>query len=105
MVLRRLRDVRLYLRVIIVTDYGGENPLFYDYYGFSPELFQLKFKSPGNSRLANHIVSLYNKVGDLDLSRALTTLTCIFPGRVDRQDHTTFRASWRGRSWEKVSRP
>ena len=60
----RVRDVRLYLRVIVVTDYGDENPLHFDYYGFPPEFFQFKFKSRGDSHLANRIVGLYKKVGD-----------------------------------------
>lgn len=58
-----------------MTDYGDENPLYYDYYGFSGELFELKFKSHGDSNLANRIVDLYNKVGGP--ARALTTLTYI----------------------------
>lgn len=48
---------------IIVTDYGSENPLYYDYYGFQAEFYQLKFKSHGDSNLAHHIVDLYNKAG------------------------------------------
>jgi len=58
-----------------VTDYGDENPLYYDYYGFSEGLYELKFKSRGDSDLANRIVDLYNKVGGPP--RALTTLTYI----------------------------
>jgi len=48
---------------MVVTDYGDENPLYYDYYGFPKEFFELKFKSRGDSNLANHIVGLYNKAG------------------------------------------
>ena len=44
-----------------VTDYA-ENPLLMDYYGFPPELYQLKFKSRGESRLAQRVVELYKQV-------------------------------------------
>ena len=67
-----------------MSDYGDENPLYYDYYGFPGEMFDLKFKSHGDSNLANRIVNLYNKVGDPDPPRTLITLTNILPGRVDR---------------------
>ena len=98
----RPRDVRLHLRVGIVTDYGEENPLYFDYYGFPREFFELKFKSRGDSDLANRIVGLYNKAGDLDPPRAFTILTNVLPGRAVRQDHTDFRASRRGWAREKV---
>ena len=88
-----------------MTDYGDENPLYYDYYIPSGELFELKFKSHGDSKLSNRIVSLYNKVGDPDPPRERTTLTYISPGRIYRQNHAGFRASWDGWSWENVLRP
>jgi len=47
----------------LVTDYEDENPLYYDYYGFAGDLFELKFKSRGDSNLANRIVDLYSKAG------------------------------------------
>ena len=72
MVLHFLYAVRLHLGATVVTDYGDENPLYFDYYGFSPELFRLKFKSRGDSHLANRIVGLYNKVGGFGPPRALT---------------------------------
>jgi len=53
--------------VITVTDYGEENALYFDYYGFPPDFFKIKFKSRGDSQLANRIVDLYNKVCDPDL--------------------------------------
>jgi len=34
-----------------------------DYYGFPPELYQLKFKSRGESRLARRVVELYKQAG------------------------------------------
>jgi 4,5-DOPA dioxygenase extradiol len=46
-----------------VTDYGDENPLLFDYYGFPEYLYKLKFKSRGDSNLANTVVELYNKAG------------------------------------------
>ncbi|KAH9484173.1 4,5-DOPA dioxygenase extradiol-like protein [Psilocybe cubensis] len=46
----------------LVSDYP-ENPLLMDYYGFPPELYQLKFKSKGDSKLAQHVVDLYKKAG------------------------------------------
>ena len=44
-----------------VTEYA-ENPLLMDYYGFPPELYQLKFKSRGESRLSQRILELYKQV-------------------------------------------
>lgn len=52
--------------MILVTDYGNENPLYYDYYGFPEEFYQLKFKSHGDSNLARRIVKLYSEVGESD---------------------------------------
>ncbi|EIN07687.1 Extradiol ring-cleavage dioxygenase class III enzyme subunit B [Punctularia strigosozonata HHB-11173 SS5] len=49
----------------VVTDYGDENPLLYDYYGFQPELYELKFKSRGDAALAKRIVELYKEAGQL----------------------------------------
>jgi len=43
-----------------VTDYP-ENPLLMDYYGFPPELYRLKFKSKGDSKLSQRVVDLYKK--------------------------------------------
>ena len=75
MVQSSLRGMCLRLRTITVTDYGEENPLHFDYYGFPPDFFKLKFKSRGDSHLANRIVSLYNKVCDLGILRVLAPLT------------------------------
>lgn len=47
---------------ILVTDYGEENPLFYDYYGFQPELYRLKFKSRGDSSVSQRVVDLFKEV-------------------------------------------
>ncbi|EAU88416.1 hypothetical protein CC1G_05182 [Coprinopsis cinerea okayama7 len=46
-----------------VTDYGDENPLLMDYYGFPPDLYKLKFKSRGDSTLAKRLVELYQRAG------------------------------------------
>lgn len=45
-----------------MTDYGDENPLLMDYYGFQPELYKLKFKSRGDSTLSQRVVQLYKEV-------------------------------------------
>jgi aromatic ring-opening dioxygenase catalytic subunit (LigB family) len=45
-----------------VTDYGDENPLLMDYFGFQQELYQLKFKSRGDAFLSQRIVDLYKEV-------------------------------------------
>ena len=62
-----LIDMCLRLWMITVTDYGEENPLYFDFYGCPPDFFKVKFKSRGDSHLANRIVDLYNKVYDLGL--------------------------------------
>ncbi|KAI0670526.1 Extradiol ring-cleavage dioxygenase class III enzyme subunit B [Trametes maxima] len=49
----------------LVTDYGDENPLLMDYYGFQPALYQLKFKSRGDSTLSKRVVELYKDAGYL----------------------------------------
>lgn len=55
-----------------VTDYK-ENPLLMDYYGFQPNMYELKFKSVGDSTLAQRVVDLYKEVGATDL-QVITTL-------------------------------
>jgi len=45
----------------LVTDYGDDQPLLMDYYGFPAALYQLKFKSRGDSELSRRVVSLYQK--------------------------------------------
>ena len=51
-----------HLCVSTVTDYGEENPLLMDYYGFQPALYQLKFKSRGDSSLSRRVLDLFKKV-------------------------------------------
>lgn len=67
----------LRLRTIAVTDYGEENPLYFDYYGCPPYFYNIKFKSRGDSNLANRIAGLYNKVCGPDLPQVVTSLTRI----------------------------
>ncbi|GAA5951978.1 hypothetical protein JCM3765_005158 [Sporobolomyces pararoseus] len=47
----------------VVTDYGDENPLLYDYFGFPDELYQIKFRSSGDSQLSRQVVDLLQKAG------------------------------------------
>ncbi|KAG7086667.1 hypothetical protein E1B28_002607 [Marasmius oreades] len=49
----------------LVTDYGDENPLLMDYYGFPEALYQLKFKSRGDSTLTKRVVQLFKDAGYL----------------------------------------
>lgn len=56
---------------ILVTDYGAENPLLMDYFGFQPALYKLKFKSRGDSGLSQRVVELYKQV-DLIVSIGMT---------------------------------
>ena len=56
------RDLLLTTLLCAVSDYGDENPLFYDYYGFQPELYKLKFKSRGDSAISQRIVDAFSTV-------------------------------------------
>ncbi|GAA6024168.1 hypothetical protein JCM10207_005589, partial [Rhodosporidiobolus poonsookiae] len=47
----------------VVTDYGDENPLLMDYFGFPDDLYKIKFASSGNRALAERIVSLLRGAG------------------------------------------
>ncbi|GAA6043180.1 hypothetical protein JCM8097_008714 [Rhodosporidiobolus ruineniae] len=47
----------------VVTDYGEENPLLMDYFGFPDELYQVKFKSSGDHAVAERVVSLLKAAG------------------------------------------
>ncbi|CAG8599505.1 6484_t:CDS:10 [Acaulospora colombiana] len=46
-----------------VSDYGAENPLLMDYYGFPRELYQVKFKSRGDSSVAQDVVQALKDAG------------------------------------------
>lgn len=63
-----------------VTDYGDENPLLYDYYGYDREYYNLVFRSRGNSGLSNRIVQLLREAGQ----RARTTTDSEARGRDGR---------------------
>jgi len=46
-----------------VTDYGDNNPLLMDYFGFPPELYKVQFKSHGDAALSQRIVNLFKEHG------------------------------------------
>jgi aromatic ring-opening dioxygenase catalytic subunit (LigB family) len=50
-----------------VTDYGDENPLLMDYYGFTPQFYELKFSSHGDGTLSRRVVELFGQVSSLSL--------------------------------------
>lgn len=62
-----------------VTDYGSENPLLYDYYGFDREFYELKFKSRGDSALSNRVVSLFKEVLPSPFSRNRFLCSLVYP--------------------------
>ena len=64
------------MALIVVTDYGDENPLLMDYYGFQPALYQLKFKSRGDTALSQRVVQLYKDVS-LSLDHDCTTMSML----------------------------
>ncbi|KAK4704950.1 4,5-DOPA dioxygenase extradiol, partial [Phenoliferia sp. Uapishka_3] len=47
----------------LVTDYGAENPLLMDYFGFPDELYKVEFESRGDHALSERIVELYKAAG------------------------------------------
>lgn len=47
----------------LVTDYGEENPLLYDYYGFPQSLYDLTWRSKGSKQLSERIVQEFKKAG------------------------------------------
>jgi len=49
----------------LVTDYGDENPLLMDYYGFPQELYELKFRSKGDSTLAQRVTDICKEAGQV----------------------------------------
>lgn len=53
--------------ICVVTDYGDENPLLYDYYGFASEMYRLKFKSRGDSAITERVVQALKDVSDFSL--------------------------------------
>ncbi|KAK4047207.1 hypothetical protein OIO90_006270 [Microbotryomycetes sp. JL221] len=47
----------------LVSDYGDENPLLMDYFGFPKELYQIKFQSKGDHEVAQRVVDLLKQAG------------------------------------------
>ncbi|KAI0273820.1 Extradiol ring-cleavage dioxygenase, class III enzyme, subunit B [Gloeopeniophorella convolvens] len=47
----------------LVTDYGDENPLLMDYYGFDSETYKLKFSSRGDAALSRRVVEAFRDAG------------------------------------------
>lgn len=56
-----------------MTDYV-DNPLLMDYYGFPQALYELKFKSRGDSKLAQRVVDLYKQV--------INAICCTMPASI-----------------------
>lgn len=48
-----------------VTDYGENQPLLMDYFGFNPELYKLKFASNGSHELSERVVQAFKEAGML----------------------------------------
>lgn len=88
-----------------VTDYGDENPIFYDYYGFQPGLYDLKFKSRGDSAVSQRVVELFKSVCK-GVYGALTShlISSCYTGRHTCAHITDFRASRARRSWVDSAR-
>ncbi|KAL5533220.1 hypothetical protein ACEPAF_4996 [Sanghuangporus sanghuang] len=49
----------------VVTDYGDDQPLLMDYFGFDRELYELKFSSNGSSELSQRVASAFTSAGFL----------------------------------------
>lgn len=48
---------------IKVTDYGDDQPLLYDYYGFPPEFYQARWHSNGSTELTDRVLASLEKAG------------------------------------------
>ncbi|KAJ9102201.1 hypothetical protein QFC20_005030 [Naganishia adeliensis] len=48
---------------LLVTDYKPENPLLYDYYGFPEQLYDITYRSRGDSALSAHITETFMSHG------------------------------------------
>ena len=48
-----------------VTDYGDDQPLLMDYFGFDRELYELKFSSRGSHEISERIVEVFKEAGML----------------------------------------
>ncbi|KAI0064702.1 Extradiol ring-cleavage dioxygenase class III enzyme subunit B [Artomyces pyxidatus] len=47
----------------LVTDYGDENPLLMDYFGFDAEMYELAFSSRGDGALSRRVAELFQAAG------------------------------------------
>ncbi|KAA1094776.1 hypothetical protein PGT21_029640 [Puccinia graminis f. sp. tritici] len=48
---------------IKVTDYGDDQPLLYDYYGFPPEFYKARWHSNGSSELTQRVLACLKEAG------------------------------------------
>lgn len=80
-----------------MTDYGDENPLLMDYFGFQRELYELKFKSRGNAALSQRVVQVLKEVcfGGV----ACRNLFILRLGGISRTHDKQIRSPWRRRAW------
>ena len=46
-----------------VSNYGKDQPLLYDYYGFDREMYKLKFSSDGSEELSKSVVEAFKDAG------------------------------------------
>jgi len=47
----------------LVTDYGDNNPLLYDYYNFEKALYEVEFESRGDSEVSRRVVEALTQAG------------------------------------------
>ncbi|KAG5342210.1 hypothetical protein C0989_004522 [Termitomyces sp. Mn162] len=80
----------------VVTDYGDENPLLMDYYGFQPSMYELKFKSKGDSKLSQRIVQLYHEVSAYFVDQGKINFTILIHWQVGQSARTTSKLEPRG---------
>ncbi|KAI7959470.1 hypothetical protein MJO28_003261 [Puccinia striiformis f. sp. tritici] len=48
---------------IKVTDYGNDQPLLYDYYGFPPKFYEARWHSNGSSELTDRVLACLKQAG------------------------------------------
>ncbi|KAH9819714.1 Extradiol ring-cleavage dioxygenase, class III enzyme, subunit B [Melampsora americana] len=48
---------------MLVTDYGNDQPLLYDYYGFPDHFYTTQWHSNGSSAISSHVVSTLKSAG------------------------------------------
>lgn len=53
----------VHVHPLTVTDYGDNQPLLMDYFGFHPSLYKLKFESSGDSSLSQRVVDAFTEAG------------------------------------------